>query len=60
MVKGNSGAEGSLVRVRLMLKLKRSEKINLEWLYCESRLRFLISKEVATREEQDRALPNCS
>lgn len=43
-----------------MLKLKMSEKINLERIYCESRLRFLVSKEVATREEQDGALPNRS
>lgn len=43
-----------------MQKLKRLEKISLEWLYCESRLRFLMYKEVAAREEQVRALPYCS
>lgn len=43
-----------------MLKLNRSEKINMKWLYCESRLSFLNLEEVATREEHDRALLNSS
>lgn len=38
-----------------MQKLKKLEKISLEWLYCESRLRFLMYK-MAAREEQVRAL----